>query len=248
MNLALAGLVSHGGSPNAPSAGAALAAGLDAGQGEAVGALAGTRHLEVVIGPAGAGKTAMLHAAADAIAAQGRAIMVLAPTRQAAMVAGAELGAPADSVAKLIHSHGWRWDAAGRYFRLAPGDADPTSGRIYAGPEPRAALNQRSVVVVDEAGLLNVDAANALVGICAHAGAALRLLGDPRQLPAVGRGGVMETAARWAEAPIELSEVHRFLTLGVDDAGMPATVPDVAYGALSLAMRSAEHPEASPRP
>ena len=58
---------------------------------------------------------------------------------------------------------------------------------------------RRSVVVVDEAGLMTVDQANALIDVAAETGAAIRLVGDPRQLGAVGRGGVMETAGRWAD-------------------------------------------------
>ncbi|MGH7697948.1 MAG: AAA family ATPase, partial [Candidatus Dormibacteria bacterium] len=244
LNLAQAGLVSHGGVPNTTAAANAVAAGLDAGQAQAVGAIAGTRRLEVVIGPAGAGKTAMLNAAKQALEEGGRSVVVLAPTRQAAMVAGAEVKARANSVAKAVYDHGWRWDTVGRWSRLAVGEVDPATATPYAGPPASAVLGPRSVVVVDEAGLLNVDAANALVGICAEAGAALRLVGDPRQLPAVGRGGVIETAARWVEVPVELGQVHRFLKLGTDEAGMPQTVPDTDYAALSLAMRAGEAPEA----
>ena len=92
LNLGLAGLAGDGGPRDTEAGIAARGAGLDAGQAEAVAAIAGGAGLEVVIGPAGAGKTAMLAAAQEALPAQGRELVVLAPTRKAAQVATAELG------------------------------------------------------------------------------------------------------------------------------------------------------------
>ncbi|MGH9074985.1 MAG: relaxase domain-containing protein, partial [Acidimicrobiales bacterium] len=57
-------------------------------------------------------------------------------------------------------------------------------------------------------------------------------------------GALSKRAARWVTCPIELAEVHRFLKLATDPSGMPKTVPDEAYAALSLAMRAGEAPEA----
>jgi hypothetical protein len=87
-------------------------------------------------------------------------------------------------------------------------------------------LSAASVIVVDEAALMTVDQANALIDLAAESGAALRLVGDPRQLGAVGRGGVMETASRWAQNTVTLDEVHRFIRTGVDEAWMPVTETD----------------------
>ena len=92
LNLGLAGLAGNDGLRDTEAAQAARAAGLDAGQAEAVAAIAGGAGLEVVVGPAGTGKTAMLAAAQAALRAQGRELVVLAPTRKAALVASAELG------------------------------------------------------------------------------------------------------------------------------------------------------------
>ena len=63
-------------------------------------------------------------------------------------------------------------------------------------------------------------------------GTRLALVGDRHQLPAVGRGGVLDLAAHSADpdARLTLDNVHRF------------TDPD--YAKLSLAMRSGENPEA----
>ena len=243
LNLGLAGLADQGERDRAGEA-LAVTQGLDAGQGEAVAAVCGTRRLEVVIGPAGTGKTAMLAVAKARLDAQGRELVVVAPTRKAAQVAAAEVGVDGASLSKLLYDHGWRWDSLGRWSRLGVGETDPATGRVYHGPGAGSQLSAASVVVVDEAGLMTVDQANALIDVAAASGAAVRLVGDPRQLGAVGRGGVMETAARWVEGgPVTLDEVHRFLTVTVDGDGMPVTEADVEYGELTLRLREGVEPD-----
>ena len=251
LNLALAGQAGRGGPRGMGAEEAAREAGLDAGQAEAAAAIAGEAGLAVVIGPAGTGKTAMLAAAKAALEGQGRDLVVLAPTRKAAQVASAELGVPASSVAKLLYDQGWRWDDLGRYSRplvpapaalgqaLPPGPPLEKPGR---GPE----LSAASVVVVDEAGLLSVDQALALTEEVRAAGAALRLVGDPRQLGAVGRGGVMETAARWTPGgEVTLSQVHRFLRLEAGPDGLPLTVPDTGWAQVCRQLREGTEPAAA---
>ena len=88
------------------------------------------------------------------------------------------------------------------------------------------------LLLIDEAGMLDQDTARALVTIADETGARLALVGDRHQLPAVGRGGVLDLAAHWAgpDARLTLDNVHRFA--------------DPDYAKLSLAMRSPENPEA----
>ena len=171
-------------------AGGALAAaeGLDGGQAAAVGAVCGSRRLEVVVGPAGTGKTRMLAVAKQRLDGQGRDLVVMAPTRKAALVAGGEVGVEGSSLSKLVYEYGFRWDEVGRWGRLEVGQEDPVTGRVHRGPGPGLVLSGRSVIVVDEAGLMTVDQANALIDVAAETGAAIRLVGDPRQLGAVGQG------------------------------------------------------------
>jgi exodeoxyribonuclease V alpha subunit len=87
-------------------------------------------------------------------------------------------------------------------------------------------LRPGDLVVVDEAGMLDQDTARALLTIADETRARVALLGDRHQLPAVGRGGVLDLAARWAapEACLSLDVVHRFA--------------DPEYAAISLAMRT----------
>ena len=160
--------------------------------------------------------------------------MVVTPTRKAAQVAGRQLGTWAFSAAWLAHQHGWRWDANGTWTRLDTGQIDPGSrhpGRQYVGPQHEAVLRAGDVLLVDEAGMLEQDTARAPAACHRRRGARLVLVGDRHQLPAVGRGGVLDLAARFAApgACPELATVHRF------------TDPD--YAPLSLAMRTGENPE-----
>ena len=78
--------------------------------------------------------------------------------------------------------------------------------------------------------MLDQDTARALLTIADEQHARVVLMGDRHQLPAVGRGGVLDLAARWAppQAHHTLETIHRF------------TDPD--YAALTLLMRTGERP------
>lgn len=207
---------------------AAQASGLDAGQAVAAAAVASADPLVVVEGAAGSGKTTMLRTAIEVAAEHGRASRVVAPTLRAAQVAHDELGVPATSVAALVHAHGWRWNDDGVWTRLAVGDTDPATGSTYTGPPEDARLHDGMRVIVDEAGMLDQDTAHALLTVTAEAGATVALVGDRAQLPAVGRGGVLDMAAQIRGRTYDMTELHRF------------TDPD--YAALTLTMRDRENP------
>jgi hypothetical protein len=194
---------------------------IDPAQAAVVGALAGDGQLVVVEGAAGAGKTTALRTTRELLARQGHRLVVVTPTLKAAEVAAAETGAVGHSAAWLIHQHGWRWDDDGHRAR-----------RPDATPDPAARLRPGDLLLVDEAGMLDQDTARALLMIADEAGARVALVGDRHQLPAVGRGGVLDHAIAWAHptAVVSLEKVHRF------------TDPD--YAALSLKMRTGEDPEA----
>jgi exodeoxyribonuclease V alpha subunit len=221
---------------------AAAAAGvrLDAAQAEAAAALAGSHALVLVTGAAGAGKTTTLATTRAALDTQGRRLMVVTPTLKAAKGARVETGAQTGTVAWLIHQHGWRHDEAGRWTRLSPGDADTgrfaRAGSIYPGPRVEAQLSAGDLVVVDEAGMLDQDTTRALLAVVDDAGARVALVGDAHQLPAIGRGGVLELAGRWAQRTATLDVIHRF-THDIQIAGITETVEDTAYAELSLRMR-----------
>jgi thymidine kinase len=206
----------------------ANARGLDPEQARAAAAVASATPLIVVEGAAGAGKTTMLGVAIEAAAAEGRAVRVVTPTKKAADVAHQELGVSTDSVAKLVHEHGWRWNRDGVWTHLDPGDTDPDSGAIYTGPSRNAQIGRGERIVVDEAGMLDQDTALALLTVADQHGATLALVGDRAQLAAVGRGGVLDIAAQLSPRIFDMTTVHRF------------TDPD--YAELTVRMRAGEHP------
>jgi conjugative relaxase-like TrwC/TraI family protein len=193
---------------------------LDAAQLRAVAALVGSHQLVVVEGAAGAGKTATLAATRTLLARAGHRLVVVTPTLKGAQVAAGQAELTAFSAAWLAGQHGFRWNEDGRWTRVA------------ADPRAEAVLGPGDLLLVDEAGMLDQDTARALVAIADQAGARLALVGDRHQLPAVGRGGVLDLAARWAhpDACLMLGAVHRFA--------------DPAYAELSLAMRTGENPAA----
>ena len=192
---------------------------IDPTQAVVVGTLCGDGHLLVVEGAAGAGKTTALRTTQAMLARQGHRLVVVTPTLKAAEVAAAETGAEGHSAAWLIHQHGWRWDNEGHWIR-----------RPAPTPSPAAQLQPGDLLLVDEAGMLDQDTARALFTIADETGARVALVGDRHQLPAVGRGGVLDHAIAWAHpsAVVTLEKVHRF------------TDPD--YAALSQRMRTGDNP------
>ena len=220
---------------------AAAAAGvqLDPAQAEAAAALAGDHALVLVTGAAGAGKTTTLATTRAALEEQGKQLVVVTPTLKAAHGARAETGARTGSAAWLVVQHGWRWaDDTGAWTRLAAGEVDPTTGTPYRGPSAEAQLRRGDLLVVDEAGMLDQDTARALLTVADEHQVRVALVGDPHQLTAIGRGGVLDLAGRWAERAVTLDVIHRFTRLAEIEPGVLADVEDVDYAALSLRMRA----------
>lgn len=161
--------------------------GLDVMQADAAAAVAGTNRLVIVVGPAGAGKTAMLRRAVDDLTAQARPAFGVAPTAKAARVLGRETGIASDTVAKLLHE----WHHPDR------------------PPLDRYRLPSGTTVIVDEAGTIGTATLHALVDLAQAERWRLVLVGDPRQLQAVGRGGLFNELCATGRMH-ELARIHRF--------------------------------------
>ena len=162
--------------------------GLDPLQADAAAAVAGDDRLVLVVGPAGAGKTRMLTAAANDLHAQGRVVFAVAPTAKAARTVERDTSIPADTVAKLLHE--WQ--------------------RTDRPPSPQFQLPAGATLVVDEAGMLTTPALHQLVTLADRNGWRLALVGDPRQLQGVGRSGLV--AELCANGRVEtLERLHRFI-------------------------------------
>lgn len=196
---------------------------LSAEQQTAAEAIAGTHELVVIQGAAGAGKTTMLEAAADSLAGQGRRLVVVSPTKRGALEAGDVLGVDGESVHALLYRAGAEVDDTGRW---------QLPERWRTQPEGWC-LDERTVLVVDEAGMLDQDTAAALHQYVDDMRlGTLVLSGDAAQLAAVGRGGYLARAAQLATASLDLTDVRRFRT--------PDGQIDEGYADLSLRMRDRE--------
>jgi conjugative relaxase-like TrwC/TraI family protein len=206
--------------------------GLDAGQVHAVRVIAGTGQLVQIEGAAGVGKTKMLAAAQQVLTGQGKTLKVFAPSKKAAMVAAAEIGASeANTLHGLVYAHGYRWDDDGVWTRQRPNDV-PAAAVLAAG----------DVVVVDEAGMADQEAVRALLTVLDEADGTVPVVfvGDRQQLAPVGRGGSMDFVHAWAPAYVEMNAVHRFKVRG---DGVLLDSADEQYAELSLRMRTGQEPE-----
>lgn len=160
---------------------------LTPGQAAAVDAVADGGALELIVGPAGAGKTTMLAAAVLNLATRGRLAFGVAPTAAAAEVLATEAAIPADTLDKLLteHSHPDR------------------------PPEPAYDLAAGTTVIVDEAGTAATPKLAELARLADQHHWRVVLVGDPRQFSAVGRGGMFAHLVDSLGA-VELDRIHRF--------------------------------------
>jgi hypothetical protein len=156
-------------------------------QAEAAAAVAGRDRLVLVVGPAGAGKTTMLHAAVTDLATQARPVFGLAPTAKAARVLETETGMRSDTVAKLLHE----WS------------------RTERPPQHPWQLPSGTTLIIDEAGMLATDDLHQLTRLADSHDWRLALIGDPHQLQAFGRGGMFAELCATGRT-IELDAIHRF--------------------------------------
>ena len=140
--------------------------------------------LDLLVGPAGSGKTTALRALHRAwTAAYGRdSVIGLAPSAAAAEVLGDSLGVRAENTAKFLyeHHHG-RWN-----------------------------LEAGQLVLVDESSLAGTLALNRIAEHAAEVGAKVVLIGDWAQLSAVETGGAFGMLVRHRDQVPELTDVRRF--------------------------------------
>jgi conjugative relaxase-like TrwC/TraI family protein len=143
----------------------------------------GGEGLVVVVGEAGTGKTFATVAAAEAWAEAGAGLRVAAPTWRAANVLRSE-GLDATSVARLL------------------GELDRRAA------EGRRALAADSVLMVDEAGMVDSATLARLIDHAKEADAKLVLIGDPAQLGEIEAGGLFGSIVTRTD-PVVLDQVMR---------------------------------------
>ena len=194
------------GGPTAPET---AVAGLFDDQAGAVAAIAGSgRVLDVLVGPAGSGKTrtlAALRVVWEAEHGTG-SVVGLAPSAAAAEVLADSLGIPTENTAKWLAEHDREPDRLHRIERLRAAVAaapDPTTARALAH-EARATdaevqrwrFHPGQLVIVDEASLAATLDLDRIAACAAEAGAKLLLVGDWAQLSSIEAGGAFGLLVR----------------------------------------------------
>ena len=142
------------------------------------------RQVDLLIGPAGAGKTTAMRALHRAWTQQhGRGSVVgLAPSAAAAEVLADDLGIACENTAKWLYEH------------------QRSGSRFHCG----------QLVIIDEATLAGTFSLDRLTAHAAEAGAKVLLVGDWAQLQSVEAGGAFAMLADARGDAAELVDIHRF--------------------------------------
>ncbi len=168
---------------------------LGADQAAAVrGVLTSGARVETLLAAAGTGKSFTVGAVADTWVDSGHRVFGLAPSEVATDVLREE-NLTARNVAAWLTTQA-------RLDEAELGGSDPVGDgqwRLRAG----------DLVVVDEAGMTTTTDLAEITRRCDAAGAKLLLVGDPRQLAAIGPGGALSDVAAHGVS-YELAEVRRF--------------------------------------
>ena len=166
--------------------------------------------VQVALAPAGSGKTTAMATLAKAWrSGAGRSSGW--PTAVAADELGQAIDTPAETIAKFLHS----------------AMAAASDRRVAAFPP----IGPRTLVVIDEAGMVGTKDLAAVVDRVLERGGSVRLVGDDQQLTAVAASGVFRDLAEQGSAlgtTVRLTELHRF--------------SDAEEAAATLGIRSGDPP------
>ena len=159
-----------------------IAAPLSVEQQHALATLTGPERLAVLIGPAGTGKGVVIDAAARAEQIAGREVIGVAVSGSTAERLGADSPALAGTLT-----------------------LDALVARTNTG---RLQIGAATTVFFDEAGMADHKRLEALTALIAGSGAKLVAVGDGKQLPSIGPGGMFDRVANQAPTA-ELADIHR---------------------------------------
>ena len=149
-------------------------------QAEAFAHAIGAGHLKLIEGRAGTGKSYTLAAVRDAYERDGKRVVGLAPT---------------NAVAQDLAQDGFR-------------EARTVHAALFAIKNGRDDWDKRTVVMVDEAAMLDTRVTGELLAAARQAGAKVILAGDDRQLASIERGGLF-AEMRQRHGSAEITEVTR---------------------------------------
>jgi conjugative relaxase-like TrwC/TraI family protein len=152
------------------------------------------RCVDLLVGPAGAGKTTAMHALRLAWEHEhGRGSVVgLAPSAAAARELAADLGIATENTAMWLREHS----------------------------QGRAGVRSGQLVIIDEASLAGTLTLDRISTIATRAGAKVLLVGDWAQLQSVDAGGAFRMLVEGRSDAPELADVHRFRHAWEKDASL----------------------------
>ena len=142
---------------------------------------------QLALAPAGSGKTTAMRVLSQAWGASGGTVLGLAPSAVAAQQLQAALGRDhVDTIAKM------NWDL-----------------EIGNQPDWLVAVDERTLILVDEAGMAATRDLAQVIRYAIERGASVRLIGDDQQLAAVEAGGVLRDLKEEVGS-VTLTELMRF--------------------------------------
>jgi conjugative relaxase-like TrwC/TraI family protein len=145
--------------------------------------LTGPERATVLVGPAGTGKGVVIDATARAEQLAGRETIGIAVSGSTAERLGSD--SPA---------------LQGNTMTLDALTARANAGSIHVGPD--------TTIILDEAGMVDHKRLDALTDLMERSGAKLIAVGDGKQLPSIGPGGMFDRLTRHAPT-VELETIHR---------------------------------------
>jgi conjugative relaxase-like TrwC/TraI family protein len=145
--------------------------------------LTGPERATVLVGPAGTGKGVVIDAAARAEQLAGRETIGIAVSGSTAERLGTD--SPA---------------LQGNTMTLDALTARANTGSVHVGPD--------TTIILDEAGMVDHKRIDALTELVERSGAKLIAVGDGKQLPSIGPGGMFDRLAGHAPT-VELDTIHR---------------------------------------
>jgi conjugative relaxase-like TrwC/TraI family protein len=158
-----------------------LGARLSGEQEHALDVVAGRGGVTGLVGQAGTGKGVVIATARDAWESEGHRVLGTAVAGATAKRLGADTG-----IRETL----------------------TTDALLHRANNGRLVLDERTVVVMDEAGMADTRRLSALIDTTRRSGSKLMLVGDEAQLSSIGAGGLFATITERVPAA-ELTEVHR---------------------------------------
>lgn len=173
----------------------------------------GKGQFKVICGMAGTGKTTTQRAVRELLEAEGYTVRGVTIAAKAAKILEKEAGIESSSIAKLIHdTDPHRFKELYKELAKQGGDEREEHGRGGKWGTPkdgnRRGFDSKTVLVVDEAAMVDTRIMAYLVDLCRESGARLILTGDEKQLQPIGNGGAFKLIGDLF-GKAELKEIRR---------------------------------------